>query len=238
VGNLYCYCIFKQTDLEEEALINNSVLIAYQDIVLLCEDMETEVKATKEGMLKHDNIIRNVFQQSEVIPISYGTVINSKEEAEKFLVNNYARFKKIFARIQNKIEVALKLVWNKDSFSKEVDDKEISKLKEQLSKQHFVTEQDKIELGRLVEQRVNKLRGKYEKEIAGRLRELAEDFRISENLTPRMALNASFLIDRSAEAAFDEAVNEFYHKYNDKFDFRYIGPLPPYSFINEKIELE
>ncbi|OFY23546.1 MAG: hypothetical protein A2X02_04700 [Bacteroidetes bacterium GWF2_29_10] len=200
--------------------------------------MKSNINATKEGILKHDKVIRDVFKQRDVIPISYGMVTESREQAEKFLMKNYSAILKLFQKVENKIEVSLKLTWKEEGFSKDIEDKEIVAFKKQLANKKKITEQDKIELGKMVEERVNDLRQKYADEITNRLKDYTNDFLISEGITPRMALNASFLVDKANEKKFDEAINELYQKYIDIFNFKYIGPLPPYSFINEKFEID
>ncbi|HBY19676.1 MAG: hypothetical protein A2Y24_01710 [Clostridiales bacterium GWE2_32_10] len=235
---LYCYCIFQQNDLNERVNIKNKCFISHEDIVLLCESMKSNINATKEGILKHDKVIRDVFKQRDVIPISYGMVTESREQAEKFLMKNYSAILKLFQKVENKIEVSLKLTWKEEGFSKDIEDKEIVAFKKQLANKKKITEQDKIELGKMVEERVNDLRQKYADEITNRLKDYTNDFLISEGITPRMALNASFLVDKANEKKFDEAINELYQKYIDIFNFKYIGPLPPYSFINEKFEID
>ncbi|HAN10455.1 MAG TPA: hypothetical protein DCP90_07565 [Clostridiales bacterium] len=236
MAKLYCYCIFHQNDPNGKLKIKNKSFISYKDIVLLCENMKSNINATKEGILKHDKIIREVFEEREVIPISYGMVVESREQAEEFLMKNYFPILKLFGKVQNKIEVGLKLIWNEESFSKDVENKKIIAFKKQLAGKKRVTEQDKIELGKMVEERVNDLRKKYKDEVMSKLKEYTDDFTISEDISPRMALKASFLVDKSNELKFDEAINELYQKYIGSFNFKYIGPLPPYSFINEKFK--
>jgi hypothetical protein len=52
-----------------------------------------------------------------------------------------------------------------------------------------------------------------------------------------MVLNAAFLIQREMEENFDTKVNELYEKFEDKLEFKYTGPWPPYNFVNIKLEI-
>jgi len=54
----------------------------------------------------------------------------------------------------------------------------------------------------------------------------------------RMIMNAAFLVNRSAEKAFDEGVKELSRRYEHLLAFKYTGPWPPYNFVNIKLKLE
>lgn len=52
-----------------------------------------------------------------------------------------------------------------------------------------------------------------------------------------MIFNGSFLVEREAETSFDQKVNDLAKKYESELTFKYIGPMPPVSFANLKLEL-
>ena len=47
-----------------------------------------------------------------------------------------------------------------------------------------------------------------------------------------MIMNAAFLVDRAREKEFDSCVEELGVHYGDRIEFKYVGPVPPYSFVN------
>jgi hypothetical protein len=72
----------------------------------------------------------------------------------------------------------------------------------------------------------------------------AEASRIIDNLGPKavavdeqglmsdsMVLNAAFLVDAKKLGAFDDEVNAIGGAQQGRLTFKYIGPLPPYSFV-------
>ena len=50
-----------------------------------------------------------------------------------------------------------------------------------------------------------------------------------------MIVNAAFLVDRGWEKEFDSKVAELDRKYAERIRFKYIGPGPPYNFVNLRI---
>jgi hypothetical protein len=50
-----------------------------------------------------------------------------------------------------------------------------------------------------------------------------------------MVLNAAFLVDRRVAGEFDSRVKELASS-NDAMKFKYVGPVPPFNFVNIVIE--
>ena len=51
----------------------------------------------------------------------------------------------------------------------------------------------------------------------------------------RQILNVAFLIDTANEAAFDAAIQQLDAAQNGRIQFKYVGPVPPYNFVNIKL---
>jgi len=47
-----------------------------------------------------------------------------------------------------------------------------------------------------------------------------------------MVLNGAFLVDAAKESDFDEAVQSLDQDFGDRLMFKYVGPVPPYNFVN------
>ena len=53
-----------------------------------------------------------------------------------------------------------------------------------------------------------------------------------------MLLNAAFLVDRSQEPAFDARVHGLAQAQAGRLIFQYVGPLPPYNFVDIELQWE
>jgi hypothetical protein len=51
-----------------------------------------------------------------------------------------------------------------------------------------------------------------------------------------MIINAAFLVEKEKEAEFDHQVQELSNKYGEKVNFKFVGTLPPFNFVNLVIE--
>jgi len=94
------------------------------------------------------------------------------------------------------------------------------------------------EAGIQIEKIVLAWKAKYADQIYSNLKTFAIDSRLNSCSGIKMLLNASFLIDRKAESAFIEQVRALDARFKGNINFKYIGPLSPYSFVSIKLELE
>ena len=70
------------------------------------------------------------------------------------------------------------------------------------------------------------------------LEPLAVETRLNQNQTDMMLLNAAFLVDKSQEQAFDARVQALGEAQAGRQIFRYLGPLPPYNFVDLRLQWE
>jgi hypothetical protein len=61
---------------------------------------------------------------------------------------------------------------------------------------------------------------------------------VNKNLSDMMLLNAAFLVDKSQEQAFDARVQALGEAQAGRQIFQYVGPLPPYNFVDLRVRWE
>jgi hypothetical protein len=64
------------------------------------------------------------------------------------------------------------------------------------------------------------------------LEPISAEVLVTTNLSDMMLLNAAFLVERAREREFDDAMEALAAARADRLVFSYVGPIPPYSFIN------
>ena len=71
-----------------------------------------------------------------------------------------------------------------------------------------------------------------EQAILDSLRPLAVETRVNDIFGERMIVNAAFLVNRCSEPELDTAIQGLDQQMKDRMLFRYVGPVPPYNFVN------
>jgi len=80
-------------------------------------------------------------------------------------------------------------------------------------------------------------RNTYIKNIQDELGNITYDFTLNKLIDEEMLVNFSFLIERTQEPELDAKMQDLGRKYEGKLRFKYIGPMPPYSFSNINLSL-
>jgi hypothetical protein len=136
--------------------------------------------------------------------------------------------------MDGKIELALKGLYDEEAILRELvaGDREIAGLRAAIAgKPEAATYYERIRLGELV---AAAFAARQEHDSAAFVEELrphAVAVRAGEPIHERMAVNASFLVERSGLPAFDRALEEIGRREADRIRFRVTGPLPPHSFV-------
>jgi len=92
--------------------------------------------------------------------------------------------------------------------------------------------QDKGALGEMLKLALEHKKAKERGALLQPLRRLSSDSCLNTTYGDDMLMNAAFLVDRFWEKGFDGKVEELVAQHGDRIEFKYVGPVPPYSFVN------
>ena len=191
-------------------------------------------------LVGHQTVIERIMTaQDTIIPMRLGTNACDETEVRDILSKGYNLIKEIFERISNKIEIDLTSTWGDlASIIKEAgEEKEIKEFKERLlSNPQGITADDQMKIGFMLKRVLDKKRDNYACQIQEALKTVSPDFKAHELMDDKMVVNIAFLIDKDKREGFDKKVEELNAKFNEKLNFRCIGPLPPYSFYTLEIK--
>ena len=246
-GGKYVYCIVRSDRQRDFGAIGigggqKVFTVAFQDLAAVVSDTPIVIyDPTRDNVLAHEFVNETVMKEFTVIPMSFGTVFRSEDDVTELLRSTYQAFSDVLAKMQDKIEFGLKVLWDREKVisNLERENDEIRRLKDEISR-HTTTSTyfARMQLGRLVDSALEEMGSRYVADIHDALKPVAVASRSNKPIGDRMILNAAFLVDRAQEQAFDERVKETSRTYEDVLSFKYSGPWPPYNFVNIKLKLE
>lgn len=199
----------------------------------------TKYLVNRENMMGHAHVIERVMDDYTVLPIRFGTVASSADEIRSLLMRRHQEFKNLLRSKDNKVELGLKAFWiDMESIYKEISSvvKEVNTLKKKMLKTgKKLSLDERITFGEKVKKKLDEKREEEAEEIIRKLRPHCIDFVMNDPSGDRMVLNCAFLIDRVREREFDDLIEELTEKYKDRYKFKYVGPSPPFNFVNLRI---
>ena len=203
---------------------------------------DTEVKhyeSTRKNMMAHEKVLESIMQEVTLLPVRFGTVVESAyptQDIQKLLDNRAEEFDKLLNDMENKEELSLKAFWRNEKVVFEeivAESAEIRRLRSFLSdKSPEATHFERIRLGEMVKSALGRKKAEEAGKILPPLRQLARAVRENEVTLDRMVVNAAFLVDKARELEFDGAVDRLDEQFGQRISFKYIGPTPPYNFVN------
>lgn len=211
--------------------------VGYQDIgAVISNSPMTKYVISRENMTTHEKVIEEVMKDYTVLPVRFCTIATSAEEVRSLLRKRCLEFKNLLRDMDNKVELGVKVLWtNMDAIFQEIVDEcgEIKRLKEKIAdKSSGKTYAQRIKIGEKVKNALEAKKEKEGREILNVLKKSSVNFRTNQLVDDRMIINAAFLVDKGWEKEFDNKVDELTVKYDERIKFKYVGPTPPFNFIN------
>jgi hypothetical protein len=242
----YVYCIIRASQplrfgaigMDEQS--PEVYTITFRDMAAVVSDVPiAPLDSTRENVLAHERVNETVMREHTVIPMSFGTIFKTRDDIGELLRSAYDAFADVLAKMQDKLEFGLKVLWDRDEIVKaiEQEDEDIHRLKTEISSQKGSTYFARMQYGRLIDAALQQRSERYVGEFLQRLRDVSVASRVNKAIGDKMIMNAAFLVQREQEPAFDRRIKDIASNY-DKLTFKYTGPWPPYNFVNIRLKLE
>lgn len=215
--------------------------LCYGDLAAAVSDTDLEeIDPCRKNVLAHTAVQERLMQEHDLIPASFGTVAANAEQTRELLRRNYDELLENFSRLSDKMEADLKVTWNQDAMMRRIEGEngKLAELRRRVKDAPSAAEAHRllIQAGKLVEQVATEWKSDYAQRAYDALKELSIDARINDPIRVSEILNASFLLHRSTEGEFKREVYRLDSECGGDVDFKYIGPLPPYSFVSLRLE--
>jgi len=150
----------------------------------------------------------------------------------------------MFPIVEGRGELGLRAFWkDMPGIFQEIvkENPEIQEAKKEAQKNPF--QMGIAEVGELVQKALDAKREREADKILRPLKKLAVDFkerellRSSDVMKDSMILSSAFLVSKKKGQEFDEKVEELIKKYENRIKFIYMGPIPPFNFVELHLEV-
>jgi len=215
--------------------------INHQELAAVVSDTSLEeIDPTRKDVRAHTVVQDELLKNCSLLPMGFGMIADSKDDVLKLLEKNYQGLSRELVRLAGKVEVELKVYWDQEAMIKELQggSEELTRLKAKINGDSSPIEAQRllVEAGKLVERISLDWKARYADRVYTVLKGLSIDARLNNPLGVKNVLNASFLIERARESDFQKEVFRLDSQYQGKVNFKYVGPLAPYNFVNVNLE--
>jgi hypothetical protein len=198
------------------------------------------IPGRREDLEAHRQVLSLANARGTTIPMRFGIVIDSEDLVrDDLLVRHASEFTGLLGRLDGHVQMTVRAFYAEDALLREVSetDPDITRLTAAVQgRSELESRPERIELGRLISERVTARREQDEQALLEVLAPLATEVRVDPPDSDRVALNAQLLVRRDRRAALDDAVGVLGAALQGHLAMRYLGPLPPYSFADLSLE--
>lgn len=238
----YIYCIIRSTQPrqfttrgigERGDIVHTVHFVSLAAVV--SDSPVVEYEGSRRNMMAHTRILEEVMQEFTILPVRFSTVAPSAETVQKVLQQRSIELHGLLVEMEGRVELGLKTFWYENAIFEEIveENPPIRQLRDGLmGHSPEETYYERIRLGEMIENAMWKKRDEDAERILVQLRPLVYKTRANKVITDRMVLNAAFLVDQARQAEFDAVVERLDAEMGTRLIFKYVGPVPPYNFVN------
>lgn len=212
-------------------------LIAERRLAAVVSDTpKIEYDNSRRNMMAHTLVLEETMRHCALLPVRFGTVApDAQTITAKVLRERYDELTQLLEQMRGRVELGLKATWQDGVIFPEIlaENAPIRTLRDSLvgrsaERTHF----ERVRLGELIAQAKERKRIADEQMIHDRLRGFVHKTRLNKIIGEQMVINAAYLVEQPLESELDTAVRAMDAELGGRFRFKYIGPVPPYNFVN------
>jgi hypothetical protein len=187
----------------------------------------THLRAKRRDILAHQEVLQAVFAERPVVPLRFGTVFDDEHAVVTELLDpRRDALVGLLERLERVVELSVRAYYVEDAVLRAIvrDDPRISRLR--------TGRAPDVALGEAVHRALSAKRSAEGAAIERTLVRLADDAVIDPPRTEYELFRGAFLVRRNKIGAFDKAMDDLARSREGSVVFKYVGPLPPHSFVD------
>lgn len=201
--------------------------------------VKDEILPTRRNLDTHSKVIREVMAKHTVIPIAFGHVVKSAAEIGRVIQKNRKAIMTELDRLDNKVEMSLRVQWDVENifnYFLEADPALAAARDQTFNKARPPTRMEKMELGQMFEESINRERQRYTDQVVEVFRGCSAEVKVNAPATEKTVMDLVVLVDRLTVPSFEQKVYEVAEAFPAQFSFDYNGPWAPFNFVDVDLQ--
>jgi hypothetical protein len=210
--------------------------VADDELAALVTECPEAPTARRAELMAHARVLEQVIETETVLPMQFGmTMPDDQTVRHDLLVAHRPRLGSLLSELDGTVQLTVKVVYREDDVLREVlrHSPRLLRIREQLATippeaAHF----KRADFGQEIAAELERMGSRDGGEILAALAPLSLAHAEGRLLSAYHILNAAFLVRREERTRFDEAVGAIAKQWQELGTVRYLGPQPPYSFVD------
>ena len=190
-------------------------------------------------LLAHQRVVEAVMRTAPALPVKFGTILPDETAVVGLLVRGEAVLAPRLAELAQHVQIELIVSWNLEEILREVAAEEaVARLKAEVEAEPAGAGNGlRIALGMLVKGSIDRRRESCRSRILAALGPIVADMVENALMDDRMVANVALLLPERASDALDQRLAQLDKEFDERLNFRCVGPLPPSSFATVEVDM-
>jgi hypothetical protein len=200
---------------------------------------EKRIRPERKNLAAHNVVTKRLMEDATVLPVAFGTIAASRKALLNILKQNNDTFVEQLNLVRGKVELGLRVVLDVPNIFEYMVTRhtDLADMRDaMISKQHGLSQNDKIEMGRLFDHLLNQDREQHAETVMEVLRSRCVDIKENQPREEKEVMHLACLVDRNAQKAFEDGVFEAANHFDNNFSFDFNGPWAPHHFVNVALQ--
>lgn len=216
--------------------------VEHAGLAAIVSTLDADALAAAREVRAHWRVLEEASKRGPVLPVRFGTVMESDAAIrERLLAPRAGELMELLNALAGRVQLGVKGEYDEEHLLREVvrSSPQVAALRERvMALPENASYYERIRLGELVSAEVARRRQQDGALALARLEKLAVASQAEELSSPDGAFNLAFLVDSQGVDKFSQAVGRLREELGERVTLRYVGPLPPYSFVEPDLGAE
>ena len=207
-------------------------------LVVLVSDVDDDARVRREDLLVHAHLLEAAVAETTVIPSRFGVLVPDDETVRReFLVHQRDHLLGLLKAFDGCVQVTVHASYDEEAALREVlrRDPALAELRTSTDAADTAAQ---VRLGEAVAGALASLREEAADLVLERLRPHALAAAVNETRGAYDVVSVALLVRRQERARADAAVADLDREVGDRMSLRYVGPQPPYAFLDHVVAEE
>jgi hypothetical protein len=210
-------------------------LVSDGELAVIVSDVDADAPAGRKDLLAHAHVLEAYADRATVVPMQFGIALPSDDVVrEQVLEQERDSLEHLLHSFDGLVQLTVQVFQHEEPALREIlrrHPRLMAAREEMKAFPETATQARQMELGEAVASALEELHLEDRQVVLDRLAPLSRAISENDAGGAHEVMHAAFLVERSAWAVFDEAVAELRQQNEERLRVRYVGPQPPYSFL-------
>jgi len=210
-------------------------LVSDEELAVIVSEVDADRPAGPDDLLSHARVLEAIAAAETVVPMQFGVLLlDDVQVHEEMLQPEGDSLRHLLQTLEGMVQLSIQAFHEEAPALAHVLEREpgLRAMRDGIrAAGSGATQGDHVALGQAVSDGLERLAGHDRDMILDHIDPAVDAVSLSEPTSTLQVLNAAVLVARDRRSELDAAVDRCREELGDRMRIRYVGPQPPYSFL-------